>query len=151
MSFTDITNADIQALVKSGIRLWVVDKLPPNTDDKQELLVATVDKGDRLHEVLAKWLEQAGIKPHRERSKREAQLVKLMRDNAIPKDKLVLTLKNAEHLHKPNYTEWHLLTEQCECKLIIQGDILRIGADIANSDRFMHRACVGVHALTGFN
>lgn len=145
MSFIDITNTDIQALIKSGVRLWVVDKLPPNTDNKQDLLTAVVGEGDSFYEVIAKWLKQAGIEAHRDNDKREKQLIELMKDNAVPKNNLALVLENTEKLHKQNYSLFKVLTETCDCTVIIQGNILLMGSDILKKDDFINKACIGVH------
>lgn len=140
MGFINITNTTIDELFEKESKIWVVDKLPRNHNPSYKVLTAYASDSDRNIDIIAKWLEDAGITPHREHNKKELQFKEMITYN-----KLVLIVCQADALKSFDYSFFHRISERFT-NVIIQGDVLAMGIDMVKSGDFIQRALIGVHA-----
>lgn len=141
MSFVNLKNATIPKLVsEDAINLWVVDKLPPEGLSPYRLLTVVADENDTIYQIQKKLLIAIGIKPHREHYKRAVQFGTFLKNNI----NLLLIVKNAHLLKKESFTSFVLIAEQAQA-VILQGEILSIGAKTLANSQFIQRADFGVY------
>lgn len=142
MTFIDLRGIGVGKLVENNnsTNLWVVDYLPANTNPVCELLSVTAEQGDTIVHIVKKWLSGSGIQPHAHQEKRDIQFFDLIKHNPW----LVLVVEDAHLISKKSFTNFSLIAEKTR-GVILQGDILALGAKIFDNDRFMQRVDIGVH------
>ncbi len=146
MSFIDISNASIEQLADTA-KLWTVDTLPSNDNSQITLLIATAEERDNFEKIFIKWLKYANIQPKHSLSERNKQLKEIVTDR---QKNYILVVENVEKLKNINYNLFHQTTEDYECTIILQGDLLRMGSFMVQRADFMNRVLIGVHASKSF-
>lgn len=138
----DENGATLNAMAEHGL-LWVVEKIPTGLP-KMAIWELAAREGDRVADLITRWLEAMHIPVPQSHSARESELMKSLQ---YQRD-VVLVIENADLLRGNVLNGLRLLTEK-SVLLVLVGDVAQIYVSTKSVPSFYQRAiyCVPVTKL----